>query len=228
MNFLELAQMVRQEAGVSGTGPSITTGQTGEMKRIVDWTNNAWRKIQLKKQAWRWMRKSASCQTVIGTGSYPPRTSGGFNLARFDRWYSKTFRIYTTAIGLSDEQFLVPMKWDDFRDTYLVGTRQTGRPLHYSIGPDEAVYLGPVPSAIFTLVGDYKASVQKLVVNADIPEMPEDFHMLIVWGALMSYGRYEAATEIYADAQNNYDEEMVLLENSQLPTVDTYVETLVE
>jgi len=35
MNFLQLAQRVRQEAGISGDGPVSVVNQTGEMKRVV-------------------------------------------------------------------------------------------------------------------------------------------------------------------------------------------------
>ena len=103
MNFLELCQRVRQESGgVSGTGPTTVTGQSGQLKKLVTWTNAAWRELQLMHDDWLWKRKdftltlSASDNDYAAADCTPAVTDLG-------EWDLETFRIYQTSAGVSDQ-----------------------------------------------------------------------------------------------------------------------------
>lgn len=226
MDYLTLAQTVRREAGISGLGPTSVKNQTGEMLRVVNWTAEAWRKVQLARKTWKWMRATASTTTVAGTYEYAP-TGANFGLTRWARWINDSFYIADAAIGSSDSTPLLYMPYRDFRPMFLVGSMQQGRPMYVSFSPGGNVLLAPSPDREFTLSCEYYKSAQTLVENTDVPEMPADYHMAIVYRALMMYGRYEAAAEIYADAENNFNEEMERLEFDQLEHVAISDETLV-
>ena len=52
MTFLELCQTVRQEVGVSGTGPSTVLSQEGQLKVIVDFVAASDFEIQVLWEDW--------------------------------------------------------------------------------------------------------------------------------------------------------------------------------
>jgi hypothetical protein len=228
MDFLTICQTLRSECGISGAGPVSVVNQTGEMGRVVRWANEAYRKIQTLHPEWRWMRSAASCTTQAGVRSYAPRSAAAFNLPRFRFWWQDTFRIYRAAAGVADESPLVFLHYDDFRNYYLFGPQSSARPTHVTVSPDDAVLIGPTPDAAYVLTGDYQRGAQTLAANADVPEMPADYHMAIVYRAMMFYGRHEAAPEVFEDAERNFKAEIARLEFDQLPPIRIFTETIAE
>ena len=69
MNFLELCRRTVEKCGISGSLTS-TSGQIGEMLRVVNWVNEAWHDIQLSQSNWDWMRYEFSFQTIAGQQEY--------------------------------------------------------------------------------------------------------------------------------------------------------------
>ena len=70
--------------------------------------------------------------------------------------------------------------------------------------------------ATFTVSGEYFKGPQILAADTDVPEMPSDFHDLIVYYAIEKYGYLEAATEVLARAEKYSRTYMRQLENHQL------------
>jgi hypothetical protein len=64
---------------------------------------------------------------------------------------------------------------------------------------------------------DYIRDVQDLTADTDIPQMPTRFHSLIVWRALIEYGGYDSASEVFQRADRNYTMGMPALLQAQLP-----------
>lgn len=218
-DFLRLSRIARREAGISGDGPSSTVSQTGEMERIVAWVNMAWMAIQMEHPNWLWMRASATVATSTNDNSYTPSE---FSTTNFGRWYPDSFRIYITATGQSDEQHLIHMPYDQWRDLYDFGNNSTnsGRPVHFSIGPDQSIKLGPKPDATgYTVKGDYQKEPTEMAADGDIPGMPDEFHIMIVWKALMYYAAYESAPEVYQSAEKEYKRMLSKLRLNQLPAM---------
>lgn len=216
MNFLQLVQRLRQEAGVSGTGPTTVVNQSGEMRRLVDWTNSAWTDIQLLHQSWGWMLGSVSLQTVAGQGDYTPLQTG--ITSRFGRWNMSSFCIAQSPPN--DETELMELGYSEFRSIYRTGPQPLARSVAVCAMPNLSIGLGYKPDQAYTVRGEYWKSVQTLSADADIPEMPEQFHDAIWYRALMLYARYESAAEIYEDAAQNYKRLISLIEVNQLPTFD--------
>jgi hypothetical protein len=217
LNYLQLAQRLRQEAGISGTGPSSVLSQTGEMKRVVDWIAAAWDDIQIDRQEWYWMRATFSFTTTLGDGSYSSSDAG--ISTRFSHWKADSLHIYLQSSGVGSERCLEPVDYDAWRETYLVGTQSNGFPRHVAIDPALNLRLGDAPDGVYVVSGEYFKTPQTLANDEAIPEMPTQYHMAIVYRALMLYARYEAAGEIYDDAQRNYRRIMRRVELNQLPPI---------
>lgn len=221
MNFLQLVQRLHREAGRQGTAPVAVTAQTGMNARFVDWINSAYEDVQGLHESWSFRRASFSFPTIAGTQNYTPT---GVSLADLGAWWFDPdqnnlsgIRIYSSA---EDEMDLVYIPWEDFRATYKFGSSRTAstRPTIFSIKPDLSMDLWAIPDAVYTVNGEYVKKIQAMSGNTDTPILP-DYHMILVWRALMFYGAQEGAPEVYAHGQNEYDKLIGKLEFNQLPKI---------
>lgn len=205
MNFLQLVQRVRQEAGASGAD-TTTVGAQGEWKRLVDWTSTAWVEIQEAEPNWNFMRGQVSFITSPGVRFYPPGIPP-VALTDFRRWLPETFRVILNPQQPSTEMFLSVMPFAVFRDTFLFGAfrEQRGAPVAISINPaDNALALGPLPIGTHNINGGYYRAPQVLLSDTDTPIIPPYYRMIIVYRALQLYGLYEAAQEVVMRADREY------------------------
>lgn len=220
MNFLQLVQRAERECGVPGSGPSAVTAQTGEHGRFVNWVADAYNDIQTKHQDWDWMRTSTSWTTSDGVYRYST-TDCGIASGTFGMWAQDTFRNYPTAAGVTTEITMSHLGYDNWRDTYLLGgTRATrSRPVEFAVGPDKAIYVGPVPASGYTMTADYFTAPVILAADGDTPLLPTQYQMVIVYRAMMSYGAYESASEVYQRGELEFNKLMRRLEIDRLPPV---------
>lgn len=214
MTFLELVQRLRQECGISGTGPAAVTNQTGELRRLVDWVATSWDDIQRLHQDWSWLKGTYSFAATPNDDRY---TSADAGIAtRFKTWDRNMARVYSSSVN--DETELMFLAYEEWRHIYRVGTQTSARPVHFSIDPaSKDLLLGYKPDIAYTISGEYFKSVQTLAADGDEPEMPEEYHMAIVYKAMMKYARYNAAGEIYEDASTEYRKIRAELEARELP-----------
>lgn len=231
MNFLQLCQRVASDSGtVSGDAkPAAVAGQTGRLGKIVRWTNDAWRDIQNARNGWLWMQEEFENDVLLsGVSTYNAAAMG--ISARFADWMIEQsdplksgFSAYLTATGKDDETPLKFVTWRDFRFVRARGAAATnpGKPSEFTVMPDLSLRFYPVPDAAYTVSGLYRKSVQELTADADIPEMPERFHSLIVTGALIAYlGTDDEATvqlPLWAGLRSN--PQRFALERDQLPRI---------
>lgn len=220
MNFLELTQRLCREVG---TGAVTTTiNQSGEARRMVDWLNSAWMEIQGKHQDWDWLRTSASWATVASQATYALGSGAGtigVTAATFGKWDKETFRCYLTASGTSDEAYLPFMDYEDWRNLYQYGSNRTSinRPTVFTIAPNKSIGLGSVPPVGYTVTADYFTCPLEMTADADIPALPAHFHLAIVYRAMMMYGAFEVASEVYQRGENDYRKMLHRIENDRLP-----------
>ena len=218
LSFLTLVQRLRQESGTSGAAPATTVGQIGDIRRLVDWVSTAWVDIQNDKTDWMFMRQSIQFNTVAGQQSYTSAQAGIVSFANYKR---DTFRQYRVSQGFGSEQRLNFLPYDSFRDMYLYNTQRTVQqmPIIFTLDFSKNFLLGPIPDDIYTINGEGYALPTELTLDTDRPTMPAQFHMAIVWRALMYYGQYEGAPEAYSHGQNEYARLMSKLYIDQLPVM---------
>ncbi len=220
--FLQLASRLRQEVGASGTGPISVLNQVGEYKRLVDWTADAYVDIQNRHRGnWRWLRSEFSVATAASDDEYAytdaTDTIASATISRFARWVSlDDIKIYLTSAGIGTQGFIGYEDWDCFKRS-LIGTQTSGYPSKVSIDPRNRLRLWQKPDGIYTVTGEYQKSAQVLAADADTPEMPSSFHMLIVYEAMKKYAAYESAPEVWTAAKEAHARMMRDLEVDQLP-----------
>lgn len=96
------------------------------------------------------------------------------------------------------------LEWEVFRLRFTLTTHQAGMPQFWSIDPaTQALNVGPTPDAAYTLRASYWRSPQALALDADTPGLPVEFHLHLVWRALIELASYDAAPEVLTRAQAN-------------------------
>lgn len=220
MKFVELADAVRREGGISGG--KITTCQAdrvGELERVVNWVRDAWRDIQTMYTNWQFLYHEASHPIPQYTGViYPPE----FAARQVADWGACSFRIARSGHGRHRSDPILPEHYQTFRDHMMDPPNRYGRPDRLAIHPrGESIHLTPAADQEYELFYDYWRVPQELVEDDDEPVMPDRFHMLIVWEALQRYGGYEVAPDVIDRASARSQQLLSALIHDQLPRMST-------
>lgn len=223
MTFLQLAQRAASECGVSLTGPSDTTGQSGRLGQIVKWVNAGWMDIQTKHDDWKWMRASFTVDTTAGDGKYlitdctDVATSAALTVAGFRCWVPETFKIYLASAGQATETDLDLIDYQHWYARWNTGNQSDSYPTDFTVDHDLGILLAPKPGDVYTVSGEYMKAATELSGDSDEPDMPAEYHMAVVYRAMMKYGRYNAAPEVFTDGQAEYTRMMREMSRTQRP-----------
>ena len=226
MNFLQLVNRFRQEVNYDTSGPTTVTGQTGDHARAVDWVSTAYTEIQ-NRHRWRWLRKGFTITTSSGNDTYGYTsaidTSSGVAISRFKSWHVEDpynpAKCYLSSAGSGSESWLNYLPWSQLNSLYNIGNQTDSQPAFITVDPNDDIVLGPQPDGVYVVTGEYEKSAQVLAADSDVPEMPSDYHMLIVYMAMEDYGFYDSANEILSRSAKKGRRLMRQLENTQLPKI---------
>lgn len=185
---------------------------------MVEWFNSAWMDIQGYHQDWGWLRTSTSFVCVSGQASYTPTQAGATN---FGMWVRDSFRNYPTATGTPAEIRMNFMEYEYWRDLYQFGSNRTStsQPAYFTITPAKSIGLGPVPTGDYTVTAEYFTMPTELSASTDTPSLPTQYHMAIVYRAMMMYGAYESAQEVYQRGEIEFKRLLRRMENDYMPEV---------
>jgi len=227
MTFLQMAQRLRQEGRSSGSGPASVVSQSGDSLDYVTWIQESWNTIQTIKRGWRWMFGSVVIPVTAGMRDISLATifPAADDLGRFAHWVPSAMKYRTVAGGLADERSVWGGLYVPERDYGAVPT--ANKPTEVIIMPDNSLRLSHQVTEDGVLTARYYKGPQALLADADVPEMPARFHMLIVWNALIDHAISEVAQEQFERAQMRRDELWYALVNDQLDDVDLYSTTMV-
>ena len=208
MNFLTICQTVRQEVGVSGTGPTTVVSQEGQLKVIVDAVAAASFQIQTLWHDWDFLWSQYSSTTSIGTRAPALQKPTDLNV-----WDRNSFYLdYTsdTNYRLEDYDYIA------YRDNYRQGVATNSTPVYVIIQPDQNIILDPPPDAVHTITADYWKTPAALTGNTDIPDIPPQYHRAVVARAKTMWAEREEAPEILLSASAEYQDLLDKLESNSL------------
>lgn len=220
MNYLSLCQRLRQEAGVSGDGPLTVVGQTSMYAKLVSWIDTAWQEMQTSRPDWLFMEKEFTFDTTVAQRDYTPTGAG---VADLKLWDTNTFLIYKKSVGETDQNYIPFLSWPKWRQQYRsqMNIRDDQRPFLFTVMPDNSLRFEAQPDDVYTVDGAYKRATQAFSANDDVPTgLPDDFHMMIVWRALMFYADDQNAPDALDKATEGYNPLLLRLEDEQLPLFD--------
>jgi hypothetical protein len=219
VNRLQLVQRLHLECRMSGSRPLTTVSTTGQTERLVSWIDTAWQDLQTLHMNWGWKRASCSFTTTEGRTSYTAAQCGVTDLGE---WIPDSFRSYNTAAGINSETpiFAMPGGYDDWRDTYLLGSNRStySQPIQLAVTPDKSLAFGPITDDGYTIVGDYFRAPTAMDEDGDEPTgLPAEYRMLIVYMAMLDYGAAEVAIEVLTRGEKKRKSLLKRLEMLYLP-----------
>jgi len=209
MNFLQLSQAVRQEVGISGTGPSTVLNQEGQLKVIVDFVAEADYQIQSLWHDWDFLWSQYS--STLSTGTRAPATAKPTDLGN---WDMRSFYLDYTS---DDSTHLTPLSYVEYRTDHRQGTATNSTPTYVVVQPDSNLIVDPPPDKSYTITADYWSTPTKLTANTDNSAIPVQYHRIVVARAKTMWAEREEAPEILLASSAEYQDLLDKLESQALP-----------
>lgn len=194
MNYLDLCKRLRQEAGYSGSGPASVNGQSGEMKRVVSWIKEAWLDIQRMSSYWRFMLNGFQVSLAVGESSV--------SLANDYKMLTPDTVVLTRADG--SKTYPSVLRPEQMRQLIRERVEPASYPRFVSVDDAGEMTVFPVCGEAVSIAGDYYRTPVELVENTDEPHCREEYHMAIVWHALLQSGSFDESSNVFARASNNF------------------------
>lgn len=221
MNFLQLCQRLARSSGTVAGVPNMTTlaGATGRVAQVKDWVSQAYLDIQNERTDWLWMRKEFEKPLTIGEIRYTD-TAWSLQVAQWlpDTDWHRNITIYET--GKQEQEGAIEfIAWAEFRRRYLIGVHDANKPTAWSVSPQGELCFGNKPDKAYIVRGEYRMKPEILTADADVPDMPERHHHIIVSEALRIMSRSDEAWQSLAAESAEYHRLRNALVNDQTPDV---------
>ena len=215
MNRLQLTQRLLSESGLAGS-ISTTLAQTGEAKQLVDWIDFAYLDIITSSRYWIFNRTEFTLPLTSGTSSYAASVAGITDLSE---WITEDWRCYLTSTA--DEQWVEFVPYADFRLVWMMGPSRTqaGRPMYFTVKPNKEIAVHPIPNDAYSITGEYQKGYTAMTADASTPVFPEQYHMAIVWRALMLFAGFHSEPDKFALGQNEFQRIMKAMRAQELPMI---------
>jgi len=193
--FLEMCKKVRMEAGLSGTGPASTVGQSGMDAKVVSFVQDSDVEIQSLWLDWDFLHAQFSATTQVGVQAVPAPVDIG-------AWDMESFYLNYTTDGYSR---LAPVEYKTWRDTMRNGVKTNQRPDFVVVKPDQSLILESPPDGAYALTADYWTRPVKMINNNDTSRIPEEYERTIIARAKMMYAEHDGAPDLLVSSQVEYD-----------------------
>lgn len=216
--FLQLVVDLRRQCGVSGADPTTTVGLSGEMLRLANYINEAYMEILNAHRDWEFLKQDVEYLCAAGQQSY---TTVEMQIVSFGSIKHDSFTI-SSASSDADEQPLPFMDYDDFRTLYMYGPTRSSqnRPCCFTLDGQQNMLLGQTPDSQYRIRGIGYACPTEFAADTDIPAFPGKYWHVIVHKAMMLYGQYEAAPEVYNRGLESFNKSNARLCAEQLPNLE--------
>ena len=215
-SFLTLVQELVSELGIGGANqgasvPTAVVGQTGQLWNAVNWVIKANNNINLLHTDWQYLATEYS--EVLTIGSTAVAAHSGTESAKM--WDRRSFWIDRDSTRAAP---LTWLDWESFRTDVLPGATPTSfsKPSIITQKRNGSLILDVPSDLAYTLTGEFYRVPTLLAADADIPEMPVEYHRLIICEAAVKYGNKEAALEVINGMEAEYAYLIEKLEGDQL------------
>lgn len=196
MTFLELCKRVhllgRFGEDKPGTAPSTVTAQTGVLAEIVSWVQMAYLDIQRQRSRWLFLNKLGTLVMTIGQSGYTPASSGITDFRELIGSSAEStwpfVGVYKTTTADETQCHYIPYEqWILGIYDRGLASAGNGRPSYFTVKPDNTLAFYPKPDFAYSVRIPYKRTLHELVADTDLPIIPADYHMLIVWRVISDY-----------------------------------------
>jgi hypothetical protein len=227
VNFLAICQSVHQKFrggnAIPGSQPTTIPVSTSprldqSVYDIVDAVQRAWEDIQNHHPSWQWMRAqgdlSLLLQRVWTVTQIQLQIPTYRSLISFDAGSATQPYGNLYDSGAATPTYL-PIWWIAYENWRGYWDRQPfltpAQPARFTQRPDYSLEFSPAPGVppsgagnAWHMVFDYKTLNTTLAVSGDTPNMPPQFHELIVWKAIEILSAERGSTGLLAQQAQNF------------------------
>lgn len=213
-----MAQRLHSETLRSTAAPSSVTGASDRHARLFNALADKWRDLQTERD-WRWMRGLLDSALTVGQQTY---TASDLGAERFRRWRPEDSSYWPFCYIDGSPNTLWSLDYwglDQFRHHFIFRNLGRTTPIAWTWDEANTLMVGPAPALAYKIRIAYWKEPTELVADEDEPDMPSEFHLLLVWEALIDIAMVDAAPEILARAQRNRDalKSRLVLDQARLP-----------
>lgn len=195
MTYIELVRAVSSRVGMQASGPASISGAVGAEADLVNAVSDAYSDIQNSREEWLWLRDQTTFPTVSGTTTYAPYTIFQNNSNnRMGRWKRDSIYFLDGSTNRSLCNSFVP--YDDFIYRHKNDTVNK-KPYEFTIRPQDDAIIINRPDGAYTVTIDYWKKPQVLTTDNSVPEMPSQFHLVIVYEAIAKYAATIGSPDLY-------------------------------
>ena len=238
MTYLELVKATARASETSSPNFNSIDESTDYVGLTAEYVREAWVKIQAKREDWDWRQREFTFETVPGKWSYGWDEMRGANQANrsipnsvgFRRWRGdevdrggKAALRWIISIPANDyaagSQFPYT-PFADLRVRRLTRSDISTRPTQFTVSPQRAVQVYPIPDGAYRISGMFVKGIQILTNDNDVPEgLSGEYFDLIKWYAVMNLHGGDEAEESVIHAKAQYDQLMDSFERAYLPSI---------
>ncbi len=220
-NYLDLVTNFIMETALSGGGaPSTVVGLIGDQAKAAYWVKQANAQIQREWRNWDFLWGRVDDATLGEDSTTIPgvlETQGENEVQIINFIKQKSLAIMVEGSA----HFPEFQDWNnsDFSRLWTYETQTANNyPAFWSMRPDRVIVVSsPFESAGLTAKYEYLRKPKPLLVDDDVPLVPDDFTRLIVVLAKIMYAEHEDAPEVMEGAQGEYDFLLSEMEAAHLP-----------
>lgn len=222
MTYLQLCQrlhlLLRAGQGNVGTQPSTVIGQADFLREVVTWIDQSYQDLQNLHPDWLFRQTQGTL--ALTTREVDPTATLTDYLELQPTEASSTERyitVYKDTVADETPCYYLPFEQWTF-GVFDRGTRSTGRPVRFTITPQETMLFDPTPDA-YTARFNYTRTVQTLSADADIPIVPAPYQQAIVYWAMARYYGLtrDDSDKLLIKAETALQRELNRLTRDQLP-----------
>ncbi len=223
--FLELCNHVRREAKLPSAELTDVVDQTDQREDIVEWVKQAWIEIQIQHNGrWKWLHRDFYLDTEADKQAYTysdcTDVLDAAAITRLQEWdiHDRELppRAYLLSSGKSSERWLTSNRYPSFQRRFVIGSQASSSPAYISQDQADRLLLGPTPNDVWRVSARYWRSPQELATASEVPEMPSQYHFMIVYKAIEKYAFGDLAQEFLARSDKEYSAMRRNLEANQL------------
>lgn len=214
MNFLSICQKISSLSGMHGAMLDVSSTRDLQLQ-ISTGVNESWTFLQNYRKDWSFMIKQAFFTCSQGEEVYVPYNVlpsvpdvGIEDLGTYRR----------DGIFLNNKELRYV---DVFSYPYLDNTTET-KPTWFTVEPRTNNLYLELPDAEYDFVIYYRKEIQDLfsgvTPNTNEPELPENYHSILVYAGLVSFATYIGNPELYMKYSVMYDQMLGSLMREYLPS----------
>ncbi len=210
MIFLDIVNRISKLSGMQGRVNSTVNNNTYQ-STLIEIAKVAWTDIQTKRKDWYFLEASTSFYIDENGEDYPVDTALGAPGQRFSHWdkdrvywVNKKLRYYT----------------NDWYYRKNVDNTTRINPDYFTVqNKDNTLSFNKVDGQ-YPITANYYKSAQELYLDTDVPDMPDEYHNIIVYKAISEMGSLIGTGNLIQRYEQKYASMFGDLMRAQLPSKD--------